>query len=183
VAMVLPAPAYGDPLSAPLFLLSRELSSGYLYRQIRVQGGAYGGMSQYDPVSGTLSLLSYRDPHILKTLNVYRDALHHLSTNRISPEALEKAIIGTIGAIDKPLDPSGRGYIAMIRDFMGLSDEDRLKFRGEILDMTPEILHETTRDYFTEAEKSAVVAVYAPDEGLRKANETLDVKLRVESLV
>ena len=183
VAMVLPAPAYGDPLSAPLFLLSRELSSGYLYRQIRVQGGAYGGMSQYDPVSGTLSLLSYRDPHIVKTLNVYRDALHLVSTNRISREDLEKAIIGTIGAIDKPMDPSGRGYIAMIRDFMGLSDDDRLKFRSDILDMTPELLLKAAADYVHRAVESAVVAIYAAEESLQKANETLDVKLRVESLV
>ncbi|HUH66179.1 MAG TPA: insulinase family protein, partial [Syntrophales bacterium] len=68
VAKVLPAPPYADPFSAPMFVLARELSSGYLYKHIRVQGGAYGGMSQYDPASGIFALLSYRDPNIINTL-------------------------------------------------------------------------------------------------------------------
>jgi Zn-dependent M16 (insulinase) family peptidase len=182
VAMVLPAPTYADPLSAPLFLLARELSSGYLYKQIRVQGGAYGGMSQYDPVSGIFALLSYRDPHIVKTLNVYRDAFDFISRNRMSRDDLEKAIIGTIGALDKPMDPSSRGYMAMMRDFTGLSDDDRLKFRSDILDMTPKSLHEAARRYFDQAAGAAVVAVYAADENLRKANEVLETKLRMELL-
>jgi Zn-dependent M16 (insulinase) family peptidase len=183
VAMVLPAPTYADPLSAPLLLISRQLSSGYLYKHIRVQGGAYGGMSQYDPTSGTFSLLSYRDPHILRTLNVYYDAFDFVSRDRISQNELEKAIIGTIGALDKPMDPSNRGYTAMMRYFTGLSDDDRLKFRNKILDMTPDILHKAALDYFTRAAGAANVAVYAADESLRTANETLDIKLRVETLV
>jgi Zn-dependent M16 (insulinase) family peptidase len=183
VAMALPAPTYADSLSAPLFILSRQLSSGYLYRLVRVHGGAYGGMSQYDPMSGIFSFLSYRDPHIAETLDVYRKAFAFVSGSRIARSELDKAIIGSIGAIDKPMDPAIRGYVAMIRNFTGLSDDDRLKFRNEILDMTPESLHEAAQGFFTEAEKSAVVAVYAPDESLRKANEVLDVKIQIESLV
>jgi Zn-dependent M16 (insulinase) family peptidase len=183
VAMAMPAPTYADPLSAPLFVLSRQLSSGYLYRLIRVQGGAYGGMSQYDPVSGVFAFLSYRDPHISKTLDVYREVFGFVTGNWISRDELDKSIIGTIGALDRPMDPSSRGYVAMIRDFTGLSDDDRLNLRNKILDMTPDILHKAAQGYFTEAGKSAVVAVYASDENLRKANETLDVKLQVESLV
>jgi len=183
VAMVLPAPSYADPLSASLFLLSRELSSGYLYKQIRVQGGAYGGMSQYDPVSGTFSFLSYRDPHIIRTIDVYRDAFHVTSEKRLSRDELDKAIIGTIGALDKPMDPSSRGYVAMIRDFTGLTDEDRLKFRNDIMDMDPDRLQKAARDFFTPAAGTAVLAVYADDENLRTANEMLDAKLQMETLV
>ena len=86
VAKVFSAPAYTDPLSAPMFVLARQLSSGYLYKHIRVQGGAYGGMSQYDPMSGTFALLSYRDPNIINTLNVYRKAEEFISQNKISRE-------------------------------------------------------------------------------------------------
>lgn len=183
VAMALPAPTYADSRSAPLFVLSRHLSSGYLYKMIRVQGGAYGGMSQYDPASGVFAFLSYRDPHISKTLDVYREVFGFVTGNWIPRDELDKSIIGTIGALDRPMDPSSRGYVAMIRDFTGLSDDDRLNFRNEILDMTPDILHKAAQGYFATAGKSAVVAVYASDENLRKANETLDVKLQVESLV
>jgi len=182
VAKVLSAPAYADPLSAPLFVLSRQLSSGYLYKHIMVQGVAYGGMSQYDPMSGTFALLSYRDPSIVNTLNVYREAMDFISRNKTSVEELEKTIIGTIGSLDKPMDPSSRGYIAMIRDFTGLTDEDRLKFRNSILDMTPELLLEAASRYFTSAADSAVVSVYASQENLQKANESLEPKLNVETL-
>jgi presequence protease len=183
VAKVLPAPPYADPLSAPMFVLSRELSSGYLYKHIRVQGGAYGGMSQYDPASGIFALLSYRDPNITNTLDVYSKAEEFISQNKLSMEGLEKTVIGAIGSLDKPMDPSSRGYIAMIRDFTGLTDEDRLKFRHMILDMTPELLLEAAARYFSRAANSAVIAVYSSYENLQKANETLAPKLEIEQLV
>ncbi len=182
VAKAFSAPAYGDPLSPALFMLARQLSSGYLYKRIRVQGGAYGGMSQYDPVCGVFTLLSYRDPHIVNTLNVYREAADFITGNKTSGEELEKTIIGTIGSLDKPMDPSSRGYIAMIRDFINLTDEDRLKFRNSILDMTPEFLLEAASRYFRSAADSAVVAVYSSHENLQKANETLEEKLHIETL-
>ncbi|MCG6535718.1 MAG: hypothetical protein L7F78_13715 [Syntrophales bacterium LBB04] len=183
VAKVLQAPAYADPLSAPMFVLSRQLSSGYLYKHIRVQGGAYGGMSQYDPMSGTFALLSYRDPNIINTLNVYHKAEKFTTQNKISREELEKTVIGTIGSLDKPLDPSSKGYIAMIRDFTGLTDEDRLKFRHMILDMTPELLLEAASRYFVKAADTAVIAVYSSHENLQRANETMEPKLEIEPLL
>jgi Zn-dependent M16 (insulinase) family peptidase len=183
VAKVLAAPAYADPLSAPMFVLARELSSGYLYKHIRVQGGAYGGMSQYDPMSGTFALLSYRDPNIINTLNVYREAEEFISQNKISEEELEKTVIGTIGSLDKPMDPSSKGYIAMIRDFTGLTDADRLKFRHMILDITPELMLEAASRYFAGAADTAVIAVYSSFENLQKANEILEPKLKVETLI
>ena len=183
VAKVFSAPAYTDPLSAPMFVLARQLSSGYLYKHIRVQGGAYGGMSQYDPTSGTFALLSYRDPNIINTLNVYRKAEEFISQNKISAEEMEKTIIGTIGSLDKPMDPSSKGYIAMIRDFTGLTDEDRLKFRHMILDMTPEMLLEAASRYFAKAADTAVIAVYSSYENLQRANEILEPKLEIEPLV
>ncbi|PKN10516.1 MAG: hypothetical protein CVU72_00965, partial [Deltaproteobacteria bacterium HGW-Deltaproteobacteria-7] len=47
VARAMTAPAYNDPSSALLMLAARELSNSYLYKYIRVQGGAYGGMSSF----------------------------------------------------------------------------------------------------------------------------------------
>ena len=183
VAMALAAPTYADPLSAPLLVLSRHLSNGYLYKQIRVQGGAYGGMSQYDPVSGLFVFLSYRDPHIIKTLDIYRNAFDLFSGDTIPLAEFEKTIIGTIGALDKPMDPSSRGYVAMMRDFIGLSDVDRLNFRNAILDLTPTTLFEAANIYFSEFKQSAVTAVYASEENLRNANDALAVKLQIETLM
>ncbi|MBN1662757.1 MAG: insulinase family protein [Deltaproteobacteria bacterium] len=183
VAQVWPAPTYADPACASLFLASRLLSSGYLYKHIRVQGGAYGGSSAYSPLSGLLAFISYRDPHIRETLKVYREAVESITQQPVSLEDLEKAIIGTIGALDRPMDPSSRGYAAMIREFSGLTDETRKQFRGRILDMAPEKLREDVCRYFPQVLNAGVIAVYSSDENLCKANETLEPKLPAEALV
>jgi hypothetical protein len=182
VAKVMKAPTYTDPLAASLFVLSRQLSSGYLYKHIRVQGGAYGGMCQYDPMSGLFAFMSYRDPHLLETLDVYRRAVDFMTEEKITAEDLEKAVVGAIGSLDRPMDPAGRGFTAMIRAFAGLTDEDRQAFRDGVLNVTADQLQETAVRYFMPFGASAVVAVYAAEERLIQANETLPSRLTVERL-
>jgi len=182
VAYVLKTPAYTDPASALLMISAKELSNSYLYKHIRVQGGAYGGMSSFDPSLGLFSFLSYRDPHIVETLQVYKNAQDFYSKNEISTDEMEKAIISTIGMIDKPQDPAGRGYSALMRSFAGINDDMRQKFRDEILSATPRKLKNTLADYFSKAAKSAAVAVYSAPEKLNEANKRLEEKLVLENL-
>jgi Zn-dependent M16 (insulinase) family peptidase len=182
VAYVLQAPAYIDPASALLMISAKELSNNYLYKYIRVQGGAYGGMSSFDSSLGLFSFLSYRDPHIVETLQVYKDAQAFYSQNEISADEMEKAIISTIGMLDKPSDPAGRGHIALMRSFSGINDDMRQKFRNDILSATPRKLKDTLVDYFSQAAKSAAVAVYSAPEKLNEANKRLEEKLVLENL-
>jgi hypothetical protein len=183
VAKVFKAPTYIDIIAGSLFVAAKLLSNDYLYKQIRVQGGAYGGMCQYDPGSGIFAFMSYRDPHIVRTLQVYNDVHGFLSEERIKPDELRKAIIGTIGSIDKPMDPAKRGYVSMIRNFAGLNDEIRLNLRHRILDMTKDALVEDLSLFFTTAEKSAVMAVYGEGNRLQEANGVLETKFSVEPLI
>jgi len=183
VAQAMEAPTYAEPLAASLYVAAKQLSNGYLYKQIRVRGGAYGGMCQFDPMNGIFAFLSYRDPHLLETLGVYRGTADYLAGEPLTGEDLEKAVIGAIGALDRPMDPSGRGYTAMIRTFAELTDDERQRFRNLVLGVTAEAVRETAVRYFGPAAASAVVAVYAPEERLRQANETLSSPLALESLV
>jgi Zn-dependent M16 (insulinase) family peptidase len=182
VAQVAAAPGYFDPSSAALTVLSRELSKGYLYNRIRVQGGAYGGMSLYDPLGRIFSFLSYRDPHLAETLKVYDAAARYLLDAGIGEEDLEKTIVGTIGALDRPADPAGKGYLSMVRRFAGIADAERQGFRDRVLALTPDDLLRTTREVLVPALKLSSVAVYAGEERLKQANETLAAKLVIESL-
>jgi hypothetical protein len=183
VAKAFKAPAYADPLAASLFVAAKMLSNDYLYKHIRVQGGAYGGMCQYEPFNGIFAFLSYRDPHIVRTLQVYSDVTGFLNGKTVKRENLEKAIIGTIGALDKPMDPETRGYVSMIRDFTGLNDGLRLDLRHRILDMTEKVLVEDMARFFATAEKSSsAIAVYGEEKRLREANAVLETKLNVEPL-
>ena len=138
---------YKNELSAPLLVLSRFLSNNYLYKRIRVQGGAYGGMSQYDPLNGQFSFLSYRDPNLSETINVYEETLAYLKEKTIDVQELEKAIIGTIGQLDKPMDPASMGYTAMIRSFAGLSDSSRQEFRNRVIDVSPAKIMEAADNF------------------------------------
>lgn len=182
VAHAMKAPAYNDPSSALLMLASRELSNSYLYKYIRVQGGAYGGMSSFDATLGIFAFLSYRDPHIAETLNVFQEAQKFYSHNDMKTDDMEKAIISTLSALDKPLDPSGRGYVAMIRHFVGATDQMRQSFRNQIFAATPQKVRETLSGYFEKAAQFGAVAVYSAQEKLDEANKLLKVKLNLEKL-
>ncbi len=181
VARVAPVAVYREPLSGSLSVLSRLLSNDYLYNRIRVQGGAYGGMCQYDPAAGLLSFLSYRDPHLIETLKVYEEVADYVLTHDIGERDLEKAVIGTIGQLDRPMDPAGKGSTAMIRYLAGLTDEMRQDYRNRILDTTVENVMEAARRYLV-AEETAVIAVYAAGARLQEANETLARKLEIAAL-
>ena len=173
VAKAFKAPGYADPRAASLLVAAKLLSNGYLYKHIRVQGGAYGGMCQYDPSSGLFAFLSYRDPHILETLQVYSDAQEFVTKVRPSREELDKAIIGTIGALDRPMDPSTRGYVAMIRYFTDLDDQARAELRRKILALGEDRLKEDMTSFLATAAESSVVAVYGEENRLQTANAAL----------
>jgi hypothetical protein len=183
VARLLTAPAYLDPLAAPLFVLARLLSNGDLYRRIRVRGGAYGGACRYEPLGGLFAFFSYRDPHLTETLDHFRAAIEAVLEGVVSPEELDKAVIGAIGALDRPLDPAGRGYTALIRAFSALADSDRRRFRDAVLAVTPRQLQDAAQGYFPAAMTASVVAVCAAEERLRQANESLAEPLTIEPLL
>ena len=138
--------------------------------------------SSFDSSLGLFTFLSYRDPHIVETLQVFKDAQAFYSQNEISSEEMEKAIISTIGMLDKPSDPAGRGHTALMRSFAGINDDMRQKFRNDILSATPRKLKDTLVDYFSRAAKSAAVAVYSAPEKLNEANNRLEEKLVLENL-
>jgi len=183
VARVLEAPAYNDPAAPILTLVSRELSNTYLYKHIRVQGGAYGGMSSFDAFSKLFSFLSYRDPHIVQTLKIFEEAQKFYSRHLLPEEDLEKAIISTLGALDKPMDPAGYGHTAMIRQFAGLNDEMRQKFRNAVFSVTSQKVRETLDKYFFADTKKEAVTVYAAREKLEQANKLLGKRLIIENLI
>jgi Zn-dependent M16 (insulinase) family peptidase len=118
----------------------------------------------------------------VETLQVFKDAQAFYSQNEISAGEMEKAIISSIGTLDKPSDPAGRGHTALMRSFAGITDDMRQKFRNDILSATPGKLKDALVNYFSQAAKSAAVAVYSAPEKLNEANKRLEEKLVLEQL-
>jgi hypothetical protein len=104
-------------------------------------GGAYGGFCTFSPYSGFFSYLSYRDPNLSKTLDVYDAAGDAViaAAEQMSedPDILSQAIIGTIGEMDSSLSPDQKGFTQMQRWLVNESPEYRQEFRNQILDTKP----------------------------------------------
>lgn len=62
------------------------------------------------PFLGVFSFLSYRDPNLLKTLDVYDATGDFLRDLEMDNDTLTKAIIGTIGDVDSYQLPDAKGY-------------------------------------------------------------------------
>lgn len=131
----------GERIPGSAAVVARFLRTGYLWDNVRVMGGAYGGFCVFSPFSGLISFLSYRDPNLEKTIDVYDGAADALMAAADAlendPDALAAAIIGTIGDIDGALSPDQKGYTAFQRWLINESPEYRQKYRDEILQTKP----------------------------------------------
>ena len=88
------------------------LSYDYLWQNIRVKGGAYGCMCNFNRI-GEGYLISYRDPNLEKTIDVYEKVTEYLRNFEADDRDMNKYIIGTISNIDRPMNPSAKGTRSM----------------------------------------------------------------------
>lgn len=123
-------------------VITRHLRMGWLWDQVRVQGGAYGAFCALDRMSGSLALVSYRDPNVEKTLATYDATADYLRKLDLSDRDLTLAIVGAIGDLDTYLLPDARGAASLSRHLTDDRDDLRQRMREEILG--------TTRRHFTE---------------------------------
>ncbi|MCC7262316.1 MAG: insulinase family protein, partial [Candidatus Latescibacteria bacterium] len=114
-------------------VISRYLRNTWLWDRVRVQGGAYGAFCSFDPFSGVFSFGSYRDPNLRQTLNNYDQASQFLRQLELSPEELERAIIGAIGEQDAHQLPDAKGFTSMVRHLTGVDDGFRKAVRDAVL--------------------------------------------------
>eukprot|EP00527_Entomoneis_sp_CCMP2396_P000592 CAMPEP_0198148766 /NCGR_PEP_ID=MMETSP1443-20131203/43178_1 /TAXON_ID=186043 /ORGANISM="Entomoneis sp., Strain CCMP2396" /LENGTH=1093 /DNA_ID=CAMNT_0043813555 /DNA_START=191 /DNA_END=3472 /DNA_ORIENTATION=+ len=132
----------GENIPGSAAVVSRFLRTGYLWDQVRVMGGAYGGFCTFSPFSGFMSFLSYRDPNLEKTIDIYDAAadavMQAADALEADPDALATAIIGTIGDMDGALQPDQKGAAAFQRWMINEHAEYRQKYRDEVLNTSPE---------------------------------------------
>ncbi|MCZ2722480.1 insulinase family protein [Marinomonas sp. 15G1-11] len=145
------------PDVAPLTVLGGFLRNGFLHRAIREQGGAYGGGATFDSSIGAFRFYSYRDPRLAETLNDFDASLEWLATFEHTEEALEEAILGVIGSMDKPGSPAGEAQGDFFIQLHGRTKEQREQFRAQILAVTIEQLQSVAKRYLTSANESVAV--------------------------
>ncbi|MBW1864030.1 MAG: peptidase M16, partial [Deltaproteobacteria bacterium] len=82
-------------------VISRFLRNSWLWDRVRVQGGAYGAFCLFDRLSGTMTFVSYRDPNLLRTIDVFDQSARFLRDMELSDDELTKGVIGSIGDLDR----------------------------------------------------------------------------------
>ncbi|KAL4856502.1 Presequence protease 1 [Chlorella vulgaris] len=123
----------GYQLSGSSYVISKSLSTSWIWDRVRVSGGAYGGYCDFDTHSGMFTYSSYRDPNLLKTVDVYDGTVDFLSKLEMGGDELSKAIIGTIGDLDSYQLPDSKGRTAFMRHILGITEEERQQRRDEVL--------------------------------------------------
>lgn len=126
---------YTHPDSPALLVLSRLLRSEYLLAEIREKGGAYGGGAAFDARAGVFSLSSYRDPHITRTYEVFRDARQFLDTELGEREVTE-AILGASKTLDPLTSPDTAGRLRFYGDQAGYTPEVQEAYKARLLKVT-----------------------------------------------
>ncbi|KAK7308213.1 hypothetical protein VNO77_41813 [Canavalia gladiata] len=154
----------GYQLNGSAYVISKYISNTWLWDRVRVSGGAYGGFCDFDTHSGVFSFLSYRDPNLLKTLDVYDGTGDFLRELKIDDDTLTKAIIGTIGDVDSYQLPDAKGYSSMLRYLLGITEEERQKRREEILSTSLKDFKDFMEAMEAVKEKGVVVAVACPED-------------------
>lgn len=120
-----------------LRILKVILSYEYLWTNIRVKGGAYGCMSNFRR-SGDGFLVSYRDPNLSKTLEVFSKTPEFIRSFQADEREMTKYIIGTISELDTPMTPSTKGAMSLEAWFSHVTEEYLKQERSQILNADQE---------------------------------------------
>ena len=168
----------GLEYTGALEILKVILSYDYLWINLRVKGGAYGCMSGFKR-NGESYLVSYRDPHLKRTLDVYKGIPDYIRGFQADEREMTKYIIGTISGKDVPKTPQMKGSVSKTAYFCGVTEEMIQKERDQILNASVEDIHELAE---------IIEAVLAADQicvvgSESKVSEASDVLMEVKSLI
>ncbi len=152
-------------------VITNLLNTNYLWERVRMRGGAYGAFAPFDAYTGVFQQVSYRDPNLLPTLEVYDDTAVFLRQLQLTPDDIAKAIIGVIGSMDSYQLPDAKGYTSLSRYLLGITDEYRQQKRNEVLNTTLQHIHDFG-EVLEAYKEQGIVAVVGSAKAIQEANES-----------
>jgi presequence protease len=153
---------YTDADAPVLLVLANYLRDTFLHRELREKGGAYGGFAQASTGSGTFYFGSYRDPNIIRTYEVYDQAVTWVTEGAIEQEALKEAILGACGDVDPLESPDIKGRREATNRLTGFTLEERERFKQRLLEVTADDLRRVAAAYL-EVPHPVQTTVAGPD--------------------
>ncbi|MGF0017919.1 insulinase family protein [Sporofaciens sp. SGI.106] len=135
---------HGASYTGALQILKVIMGYEYLWQNIRVKGGAYGCMSNFNRI-GEGYFVSYRDPNLKRTMEVYEGVADYLRSFTVSDHDMNKYIIGTISNLDQPMTPSAKGDRSMNLYMNHVSADMIREERSQVLDATQDDIRSLAR--------------------------------------
>ena len=133
----------GVPYHGSYEVLQTLLGYGYLWNEIRVKGGAYGGGIAINGLTGNSFTYSYRDPNLAETNRIYEGMPEYIEHFEADEREMTKNILGTMSNVDAPMTPRTEGIRSFAAYLTGKTYEDVQKIRDEILATTAEDIRRT----------------------------------------
>lgn len=164
-AVTLPASPFGTRENAGELVLAHWLSGSLLWEKIRTAGGAYGAYAAADGLSGAFSFSTFRDPSPVRSTDAFLECLRKAAGTELSPDECERLITGTYGDEIQPRSPAGRAGAAFFRLLYGISDDDRRRRAGCLLEVTPAAVRAAADRLLARAseKRSAVICDKSPE--------------------
>lgn len=151
-------------------VIRNYLNTTWLWERVRMRGGAYGGFCGFDRTTGVFSFGSYRDPNLLKTLDVYDATAEFLREAQIDDGALTRSTIGVISDMDFYRLPDAKGWGSLVHYLAGDTEEERQEWRDQVLSTKSSDFLAFADTLEKAAHSSHVVVMGSPD-AIATANE------------
>ncbi len=131
----------GLSYTGALRVLKVIMGYDYLWNQVRVKGGAYGCMCSFSK-SGDSYFVSYRDPNLSKTVDVYEQAADYIASFSQDDRSMTQYIIGAISEVDTPLTPASKALRSLTAYMTNQTEDDFQKERDELLTATQDTIRD-----------------------------------------
>jgi hypothetical protein len=172
-AQVFGAPHISHPDAVPLEVGAHIVNLDWILPEIRFKGNAYGAWFRYDAVGGSAAFGSYRDPHIVRTLDVFARARDFVHEAAWSDAEIGRAIIAVAKRGFTPLRPRPANGLALQRYLAGITPAMREARHEQLKSVTPEAVKAALERLLAGGLAQAPVCVVSSRAMLEQANREL----------
>lgn len=168
--------SYTHPDAAALLVAASLFDNLVLHRDIREQGGAYGGGASSNPLAANFYFYAYRDPNLARTLVAFDRAIQHVATGHFNAADLEEAKLEVVQGLDTPVAPGSRGAVAYGWLREGKTPTVRQAFRNRLLSLTAQDVIAAVEQQIIPHYADSATIVMAGKELLEKENQLLQAQ-------
>jgi len=170
-ALAMPAPHFSHPDEPILAVASHLVRMEYILSEIRFKGNAYGANFNHNPFHGRISMGSFNDPHITRTLNVFAKTRDFVASAPWTQTDIDRAIIATVKDMTRPIRPAAATRDALMRHLAGITHDVREQRYAHMRSVTPTEARRALLDTLDTGLPQAATCVVSSREKLEAANK------------